>query len=361
MVQKPTRNNNKRVNHVNKARLTHSNPKANIVPKAVLTRSGPVLVNAAKQNFSKPATLVNTVKPINTTDKRPKVNDTNKMPNTFKKAHSYGKRPFKNSIAKKNSYYTHRVNAVRGTRVNTGRHTVKTARPKAILRAVRGNLGNVVKASAYWAWRPKHKGNPELELKERGIFDSGCSRHMTGNKSYLTAFEEIDGGFVVFRGNSRGGKITGKDFKLADENHVLLKVPKRDNMYSVDLKNIVPKRGLTCLYTKATSRLFFGIGDLKVKIIRSDNGTEFKNRIMNEFCVMKGIRREYSVARTPQQNSVAERKNRTLIEAARTMLAESKILTIFPYLMMTKQTKSCMNFIIKPKLPLKLRCNHLPE
>ncbi|GKG44307.1 hypothetical protein Tco_0485745, partial [Tanacetum coccineum] len=49
-------------------------------------------------------------------------------------------------------------------------------------------------------------------------------------------------------------------FKLANENHVLLKVPKRDNMYSVDLKNIVPKRGLTCLYAKATSRLFFGIG-----------------------------------------------------------------------------------------------------
>ncbi|GJR81920.1 putative ribonuclease H-like domain-containing protein [Tanacetum coccineum] len=64
--------------------------------------------------------------------------------------------------------------------------------------------------------------------------------------------------------------------------------------------------------------------DHKVKTIRCDNGTEFKNRIMNEFCEMKGIRREFSVARTPQQNGVAERKNRTLIEAARTMLADSK-------------------------------------
>ncbi|GJU45155.1 putative ribonuclease H-like domain-containing protein [Tanacetum coccineum] len=50
--------------------------------------------------------------------------------------------------------------------------------------------------------------------------------------------------------------------------------------------------------------------------------TEFKNHAMNEFCAKKGIKREFSVARTPQQNGVAERKNRTLIEAARTMLAD---------------------------------------
>ncbi|GJU99507.1 putative ribonuclease H-like domain-containing protein [Tanacetum coccineum] len=50
---------------------------------------------------------------------------------------------------------------------------------------------------------------------------------------------------------------------------------------------------------------------------------------MNEFCEMKGIRREFSVARTPQQNGVAEKKNRTLIKAARTMLADSKFPTTF--------------------------------
>ncbi|GJU77112.1 uncharacterized mitochondrial protein-like protein [Tanacetum coccineum] len=61
----------------------------------------------------------------------------------------------------------------------------------------------------------------------------------------------------------------------------------------------------------------------KVKTIRCDHGTEFKNHLMNEFCAKKGIKREYSIARTPQQNGVAERKNRTLIEAARTMLADS--------------------------------------
>nr|GEX15518.1 hypothetical protein [Tanacetum cinerariifolium] len=62
---------------------------------------------------------------------------------------------------------------------------------------------------------------------------------------------------------------------------------------------------------------------LKVKIIRCDNGTEFKNSNLNQFCELKGIKREFSVPRTPQQNGIAERKNRTLIEAARTLLADS--------------------------------------
>ncbi|GKD69320.1 ribonuclease H-like domain-containing protein, partial [Tanacetum coccineum] len=66
--------------------------------------------------------------------------------------------------------------------------------------------------------------------------------------------------------------------------------------------------------------------DYKVKVIRSDNGTEFKNCVINQFCEMKGIQREFSIARTPYQNGVAERRNRTLIEAARTM-----VLVIKPY------------------------------
>ncbi|GKA11000.1 putative ribonuclease H-like domain-containing protein [Tanacetum coccineum] len=69
--------------------------------------------------------------------------------------------------------------------------------------------------------------------------------------------------------------------------------------------------------------------DQKVKVIRCDNRTEFKNKEMNQFCERKCIKREFSVARTPQQNGVAKRKNRTLIEAARTMLADSKLPTTF--------------------------------
>ncbi|GJU07891.1 putative ribonuclease H-like domain-containing protein [Tanacetum coccineum] len=69
--------------------------------------------------------------------------------------------------------------------------------------------------------------------------------------------------------------------------------------------------------------------DQRVKVIRCANGTEFKNKKMNQCCERKGIKRELSVARTPQQNRVAERKNRTLIEATRTMLANSKLSTTF--------------------------------
>ncbi|GKA70037.1 retrovirus-related pol polyprotein from transposon TNT 1-94 [Tanacetum coccineum] len=67
----------------------------------------------------------------------------------------------------------------------------------------------------------------------------------------------------------------------------------------------------------------------KVKIIRCDNGTEFKNKEMNQLCEKKGIMRQFSVARTPQQNGVAKRRNRTLIEVARAMLVDSKLPTTF--------------------------------
>nr|GEW82007.1 ribonuclease H-like domain-containing protein [Tanacetum cinerariifolium] len=144
------------------------------------------------------------------------------------------------------------------------------------------------------------QGNPQQDLKDKGVIDSGCSRHMTGNISYLLDFEEINRGYVAFGGNPKGGKITGKgkiktgkldfddlyfvkelkfnlfsvsqmcdkknnvlftdtecvvlssDYKLPNENHVLLRVPRENNMYNVDLKNVVPSGDLTCLFAKAT-------------------------------------------------------------------------------------------------------------
>ena len=69
--------------------------------------------------------------------------------------------------------------------------------------------------------------------------------------------------------------------------------------------------------------------DVKVERIRSDNGTEFKNSVMKEFCEEKGIIHEFSTPRTPQQNGVVERKNRTLIEAAITMINEAQLPTYF--------------------------------
>nr|GEW83374.1 ribonuclease H-like domain-containing protein [Tanacetum cinerariifolium] len=94
-----------------------------------------------------------------------------------------------------------------------------------------------------------------------------------GNMSYFSDFEELNGGYVAFGGNPMGGKITGKgkiktensvlftdteclvlslDFKLPDESQVLLRVPRENNMYNVNLKNIVPSEDLTCLFPKAT-------------------------------------------------------------------------------------------------------------
>ncbi|GJT69787.1 hypothetical protein Tco_1029073 [Tanacetum coccineum] len=103
-------------------------------------------------------------------------------------------------------------------------------------------------------------GKPQQD--DTRFVDSGCSRHMTGNIAYLSNFKEFDGGYVIFGGGAHGGRISGKgtlktdslDFEdLPDESQILLKIPRKDNMYSFDMKNIVPKESLTCLVTKATS------------------------------------------------------------------------------------------------------------
>ena len=67
----------------------------------------------------------------------------------------------------------------------------------------------------------------------------------------------------------------------------------------------------------------------KINRIKSDNGTEFKNQAFDVFCLSKGIEHHFSAPYEPQQNGVAERKNKTLIEAARTMLSDSKLPVIF--------------------------------
>ncbi|GJR10529.1 ribonuclease H-like domain-containing protein [Tanacetum coccineum] len=115
-------------------------------------------------------------------------------------------------------------------KVNTVRENVTTVRPKAVVSDNKGKEANAVKASACWiqvcnGLGPQEslillllvQGNRQLELQEKGVIDSGCSRHMTENKSYLSDYEEINGGFVAFGGNSKGGKITGK-VKSGQEN-----------------------------------------------------------------------------------------------------------------------------------------------
>nr|GEW40553.1 putative ribonuclease H-like domain-containing protein [Tanacetum cinerariifolium] len=158
---------------------------------------------------------------------------------------------------------------------------------------------------------PKFWGNPQHALKDKGVINSRCSRHMTGNMSYLFEFEELNGGFVTFEGNPKGGKIFGKGkIKIDDYSRFTWAF----FLATKDETSPILKTFITGLENQLS---------LKVKVIRSDNGTEFKNNDLNQFYGMKRIKREFSVPRTPQKNGIVERKNRTLIEAARTMLADS--------------------------------------
>ena len=92
--------------------------------------------------------------------------------------------------------------------------------------------------------------------------------------------------------------------------------------------------------------------DCEIKAIRSDNGTEFKNYTMDEFLSDEGIKHQYVVAYTPQQNGVAERKNWTLIEMARTMLDEYKS----PYKLWAEAINTAC--VTPPKLIMHYSCTH---
>nr|GEV49248.1 putative ribonuclease H-like domain-containing protein [Tanacetum cinerariifolium] len=270
MVQTHSRNHAHRGNHQRYVRMTHPNRHRHVIPSAVLTRSKLVPLTAARLVTT--AVLHNNVI-------RP--------------------RPTKIFVTKPHSPKRRIINHRPSPHASNFYQRVTTAKAPQV---------NAVKGV---------KGNWMCDKKNNFIF---------------TNTECI---------------VLSPEFKLPDENQVLLRVPRENNMYNVDLKNIVPSGDLTCLFAKATlddrfTWVFFlatkdetspilktfitGIENqlsLKVKIIKSDNGTEFKNQDLNQFCRMKGIKREFSVARTPQQNGIAERKNRTLIEAARAMLADS--------------------------------------
>ncbi|GJX51452.1 ribonuclease H-like domain-containing protein [Tanacetum coccineum] len=239
--------------------------------------NGQVPVNTAKQNSPRASTLISTARHVNTDVSKPKVNDALPITYSYFKAHSPVKRAFNQKSATK----TYNLNEkVKNAKVNN----VTTARPKAVVSAVVENGENVVKSSACWIWRltgnvidHTSKDSRSYTLKRFDYVDlqgrlNRCSRHMTRNKSFLIDYQEINGGFVAFGRSPKGGKITGKgkirtgkldfedteclvlsfDFKLLDESQVLLKVPRQNNMYSFDLKNIVPSGGLTYLFAKAT-------------------------------------------------------------------------------------------------------------
>ncbi|GKE47716.1 ribonuclease H-like domain-containing protein, partial [Tanacetum coccineum] len=228
-------NNYTRVNYNYFAKKTHPSAHRNMVPRVVLMKTGLIPLN--------------TDRPVTTAHPKTSVYSARQMSHFFLNQH--------NQLPK----------------------AVNAARPNSV-------VVNVVRS------------HPQKE--DQGYVDSGCSRHMTGNMSYLSDFKEFDKGYVTFGGGAKRGKITGKgtlkigkldfedvyfvkelqfnlfsvsqmcekknsvlftdtacfvispDFKLADESQVLLKVPRKNNMCGVDMKNIVPKERLPCLVAKVT-------------------------------------------------------------------------------------------------------------
>nr|GEV87258.1 hypothetical protein [Tanacetum cinerariifolium] len=269
----------------------------NVGKGTVFTRSGRIPDSVAKP---KAAASTSVAKPVNTVGHKQSVNFS-RTTSTFHKSHSPIRRSFYKATAHSRRNLTKRVNT-------TGSKAVSV---------VKGNRVTAIKTSASYVWGPRVNsidqlskdnrwtctrvdyGHPQQALKNKGIVDSGCSRHMTRSKAYLANYQEIhDGGFVAF-GSSRG-KITGKgtiriekldfddvyfvnelkfnlffvsqmfdkknsvlfteteclvlspNFKLLDECQVLLRVPRQTNMYSFDLQNVVPSGDLTCLFIKAS-------------------------------------------------------------------------------------------------------------
>ncbi|GJT11271.1 hypothetical protein Tco_0858313 [Tanacetum coccineum] len=169
---------------------------------------------------------LNTARPVNTAHPKTTVYSARPMSHFSKSAQSTVKRTYQIRTTLTNKNFSQKVNTAKGKFYTARLKAVNTARPNsAVVNVVRANQVNAVKALACWVWFIHKK-----KIKAR---------------------------LIVGAQGAKRGKITGKgtlktDFKLADESQVLLKVLRKNNMYSVDMKNIVPKESLTCLIAKAT-------------------------------------------------------------------------------------------------------------
>nr|GEV56348.1 DNA-directed DNA polymerase [Tanacetum cinerariifolium] len=296
-----------------------------------------------------------------------------------------------------------------------------------------GKKGKAVKHSACWFWKPSQnlsnkgpnnnsvsvifKKYTYIDTQGRLKSDSGCSKHMTGNISYLSDYEPFDGGYVSF--GQGGCKITskgtiktdklefenvyfvkdlkynlfsvsqicdnkksvlftdsecivlGRDFKLLDDANILLRTHRQDNKYSIDLNNIVPHKDLTCLVAKASAdecmlwlrrlgHLNFKtmnklvrhnlVRGLPTECFENDHtctaflkGKQHKASLTDDFSRFKwtfflktkdetsGILRKFITKMENLKNLKVKiiRRNGTLIEAARTMLADAKLPVTF--------------------------------
>ncbi|GJT26931.1 putative ribonuclease H-like domain-containing protein [Tanacetum coccineum] len=201
------------------------NKQNQFVPSAVLTRTGKIPVNTAKasstknfstarQSFNRQTVLTSTAMKVNTV--KPIVNRV-RPANVFHKTHSPSSRPFKKTTVLRTDFSKQKVNTA--------------------------------------------KDYPHRALKNKGIVDSGCSRHMTGNKAYLAEFQDFNGGPVAFGGSK--GYITGKGKiktgKLDFEDVCFVKELQHFNLFSVsqmcDKKNKVLFTDSECLVLSSEFKL----------------------------------------------------------------------------------------------------------
>nr|GEX48271.1 putative ribonuclease H-like domain-containing protein [Tanacetum cinerariifolium] len=146
--------------------------------------------------------------------------------------------------------------------------------PKIVKKKVRPNI---VKKK-FVKPRRQEKTARKTAKKDKRVIDSGCSRHMTGNMSYLTNYEEIDGGYVAFEGNPKGGKITGK---------CIIKTVVKDDYSRFTWVFFLATKDETIGILKFFITRIENLVDHKVKVIRYDNRTEFKNSEMDQFNEIK--------------------------------------------------------------------------
>ncbi|GJV83198.1 ribonuclease H-like domain-containing protein [Tanacetum coccineum] len=146
---------------------------------------------------------------------------------------------------------------------------IKFVKYRAVVSEYKGKGANAVKASACWVWKAKNSRQPHRkESRKKGVINSVDLRDSAGKNAIFLNMNIM---MVVL-------------FPLEmvkDETSGILKT------FIIEIENQL---------------------DHEVKVIRSDNGTEFKNSVMNQFYKMKGIKREFSIARNPQQNGVAKRQ-----------------------------------------------------
>nr|GEZ42228.1 Gag-Pol polyprotein [Tanacetum cinerariifolium] len=131
---------------------------------------------------------------------------------------------------------------------------VPTGKPKVFAPVPTGIDGQLLLSTRQVILRNHiEKENPFPDAEDEWVFDSGCSRSMTGNKERRDDFREIQGRKVTFGGGEDTEcLVLSKDFKLPDDSMVVLRIPMKHNIYTINLNNLCPRGNLACLVAHAS-------------------------------------------------------------------------------------------------------------